>query len=178
MIQLSQIEIDKINDFCQLIKKWNGLDLVGKNTISNIWHYHINEAISIYHLLKNEKLPIIDFGAGSGIIAFTLNVLKIPVTCVERNESKQMFIQQIAQLPCTTTILNTNFVCIARGITTILKLLELLKFNLTKLIIFKSENYFQEITEAKKFYKFIYKTHKRSMPGIILEITNISKLTK
>ena len=168
-------QIENINLFIEQIKKWNGLDLIAKSTVKDIWYFHINEALSIEFLLRDIKVPVIDFGAGSGIIAYTLNALNIPVECVERNSSKMLFIQKIGNLKCCDKIQYPKYIAIVRGVDKIVKLLSLLK-NADELILFKQVEYHDEINKALKMFNFNYNVYEREVPGSIIHIFNIKKI--
>ena len=176
--KLTFLQKEKIENYISLIKEWNGLDLVAKNTVQDIWNWHVLEGLSIFDLLKNEK-TIVDFGAGGGVIGIPLFLLGLNIIFIERNQSKLFFLKNIAGAMAFNSVLHIPNIdtAIIRGVDKIEKLLQLLHTKIYKLILFKSIEYKKELNEALKKWDFKYFIFERvaNAPGFVIVIYEIFK---
>jgi hypothetical protein len=97
-INISESVIQSIDDFGQLVQKWNGLSLVARSTVDELWDWHFLEALSVVSLLKDYPYPIIDFGAGGGVLGIPLALAGVSnIHLVERSDNKLTFLRTIAK---------------------------------------------------------------------------------
>ncbi len=178
-------DISNLNALCLKVKEWNGLSLIGKSTENDMFFWHINDALSIVNLLKNETAEIIDFGAGSGIIGSALIECGIKkINFVERSQVKLNFIKNI--LKHENAYLNFDFlktkcsesdsqcILIVKGVSDIDEIVQIViknTLNVKKIIFFKANDYSYEIKKASKLINFSYEIFQRaSVPGKIIVI--------
>jgi 16S rRNA G527 N7-methylase RsmG len=180
-IVLTRNQIARINVFADLVKKWNGLGLIAKSTVNEIYRWHIFDGLSIFNLLYNLDCPVIDFGAGGGVVGIPLSITGIHnIVLVERCATKMTFLREIINYPIVMEDLqqapkNSSF--IVRGVSSIANVLNITRdFDTKRIVFFKSSNYQQELDEAKLCYSFHSVIYKRIyVDGMIVILSNIIK---
>ena len=173
-----------------LLKKNQQLNLIGKNTVNDIYQRHILDSLQLLKYINiNDK--ILDIGTGAGFPGLVLNIAACKnVTLIESIRKKCVFLSEAkTKLDLSCNIINNrseqidyieNDIITARAVAPLKKLFSLLykqQNNNTKCFFFKGKNYQEEIIEAKKSWNFNYKPYKSltSKEGVILEISDIWK---
>ncbi len=103
-------KFELLNALAESVKRWNGLNLVAKSTESDMYKWHIFDALSIFGLIKRANAEcLIDFGAGSGILGASLKIMGISdVVFIERSETKLNFIKDVLGLSAFASIDHFN----------------------------------------------------------------------
>jgi 16S rRNA (guanine527-N7)-methyltransferase len=190
-INVSRETAKKLEIFAELLKNKNSqINLIGRNTVSDIYQRHILDSLQLLKYINIEK-KILDFGTGAGFPGLVLNIAGANnITLVESIKKKCNFLIEVKeQLALSCTIKNeriesltslNNEIITARAVAPLSKLIALVynqQQENTECFFFKGKNYQQEILEAKKIWKFNYKSYKSltSKEGVILNISNIWK---
>lgn len=103
---VSEAQKDKLEQYVELLLKWNAkINLIGKSTIDEVWHRHIEDSLQLAEHIPPETKTIIDIGSGGGLPAIPLAIItELPVHMVESDQRKCAFLRQAArelQLNCT-----------------------------------------------------------------------------
>ncbi|MDR0744741.1 MAG: 16S rRNA (guanine(527)-N(7))-methyltransferase RsmG [Holosporales bacterium] len=178
-----------LGSYIMLLKKWNkSINLVQEKTIDVAFNRHVADSLQISDFLeKNEK--IIDIGSGAGFPGMVLALNGFSnITLCEKSFKKSIFLTLVKnKLGVNVKISNINiynvlekgYTCISRAFGSVLQLLDIMyRLESPKGILHKGENYFQELSEAKKSFNFDYQitnstTNKQS---VILIIRNIRRI--
>ena len=186
-MEITQEQEKKLDELSEYIKKWNGLNLIGKSTEEDIWGWHIKEGLSIIEDVNKEE-EIVDFGAGSGVIGLTLAILGCKkVKLLERSQTKLNFLKTTKHLANCEIVdghkhldKNQNRTFVIRGVNSINSILGMLCGYATKFIFFKNLAIKREIDEARTEHNFRYESYQRegNAPGKIVFIELKKKQTE
>ena len=173
-----------LDEYVTLLKQWNKkINLVGKNTIDDIWERHIRDSFQLIpYLEKNDQ--IIDLGSGAGIPGIILLAMGFnDVVLVEADTKKAAFLLKAAEcVRARAQVINkkiesVNLSCdvlTCRAFASINSILETCQNNIhvrKKLLLLKGRDVQFEITEAKKIWLFNYKLYNNmTSDGYIIEI--------
>jgi len=185
---VSRETYQKLEKFALLLKENNSCyNLIGKNTIENMWERHIIDAIQLLPLIEQNKL-IIDFGSGAGIPGLILSICGRDVISVESIAKKIRFKEKIKdELGLNLKLINDrvenikikkNIIVVARAVAPLEKLFQLSSHLLlegNEALFMKGRNYKEEINKAEKKWKFKFKEYKSktSEDSVILSIKDL-----
>ena len=177
-----------LDEYAQMLVAWNGLNLIAKSTESDIYGWHILDALSILPLIEavraESNCSIVDFGAGGGVLGVSLSRVGVSgITLVERSQSKVSFLKDILKFPSVEfdcVHVSQPILLLARGVSTINKTLEAANAKIDCAIFFKAYDVEKEIKEAKRYWKFEYKMYPRMAKpyGKIVLMKNISHIAQ
>ena len=189
---VSRETIQKLEAYAEILKKWNEkINLVSRETISDLWNRHILDCLQLAELVPPTATTMIDLGSGAGLPGLILAIaLPMHVTLVERDQRKCAFLLEASRTLGLTnvTVRNTGIKTIARtyplvtarALASLTELCGLAHSLLgkTSICLFpKGENFANEIAEAKNEWSFAYqaipsKTNGRS---VILSLSQLEK---
>ncbi|MBL6621818.1 MAG: 16S rRNA (guanine(527)-N(7))-methyltransferase RsmG [Rickettsiales bacterium] len=185
---VSRETYQKLEKFTLLLEENNSYyNLIGKNTIDNMWERHIIDAIQLLALIEKNKL-IIDFGSGAGIPGLILSICGRDVISVESIAKKIRFQEKIKdEFGLNVKLINDrvenikikkNIIVVARAVAPLEKLFQLsnhLLLDGNKALFMKGRNYKEEINKAEKKWKFKFKEYKSktSKDSVILSIKDL-----
>ena len=84
-----------------LIKKNKNLNLIGRSTISNIWHRHFLDSLQVIDFIDKNQKTLVDIGSGAGFPGLVLSIIaedrKIPlkIKLIEKSQKKINFLKEI-----------------------------------------------------------------------------------
>lgn len=93
---VSQQTLERLQAYADLLIKWQKkINLVGGNTIQDLWLRHMLDSAQLYPLLPEPECSIIDFGSGAGFPGLVLAIMGGPtVTLVESDGRKCAFLAE------------------------------------------------------------------------------------
>ena len=165
--------IQKLKLFRVELLKWNSkINLISKETESDIWVRHIIDSLQISPFLNKNK-KILDIGSGAGMPGMILALSGFDVVLVEKSFKKQQFLSRIKSITNVKVgilaqeferdaqISGAEFIT-CRAVCKIKEIIELTKpyFDLgVKYVLLKGKTYDAEIKEALCEYDFGYQIH-------------------
>jgi 16S rRNA (guanine527-N7)-methyltransferase len=174
-----------------LLEKWQkSINLVSKNTLPDSWERHFVDSFQLIpHISSNSS--VLDMGSGAGFPGLVLAINNYDVTLVESDEKKVQFLKNVSRETfCkSVTIIRDRIekippkffdVITSRALANLDTLLEwsekFISQNSTCLF-HKGENWFNEIQEAEKNWRFDLENipSKINPSSCILKINHISK---
>lgn len=174
-----------------LIERNQELNLIGKNTIQNVWERHILDAIQLKGVITTPTAGLLDIGSGAGIPGVVLSIIGCPdVTVVESRAKKARFLEEASSLSeSKIEVINNrienvepraDIVVTARAVASLDKLFSLCFEHISaasQTIFFKGAKYKSEIEEAKKQWSFAYKVTASitSSDSVLIEIMDLKR---
>jgi len=188
---VSRETFEKLMAYTELLLKWQSkINLVGKNTVSDVWGRHVLDSIQIIKWFPNRTNIITDFGSGAGFPGLVLAIAcGKTVHLIEASKRKSAFLREAARITQAPIILHegrierqegwASDVITARAVAPLSRLIEFSepfsKGN-TVCLFLKGGRVEEELTEAKKRWKMKVKQY-RSIThpkGTILSIKDIA----
>ena len=196
--QVSRETISSLTMYEELLIKANKtLNLIGKSTVSQIWHRHFLDSVQVIDFIDKNDKSIMDLGSGAGfpglVLAIVLKERKISVKVqlLEKSSKKTKFLNEIIKkLNLDTQVVSKNIlekkfnlaseVFVARAFKPLQKTLELIHSNAKnwkKIFIFLGKNGKSELIRASKIWDIEYKQRVSvtSSDSVILEINRLKK---
>src|SRR5580698_1274690 len=76
---VSRETLDRLVAYVELLELWNRrINLVGRNTIGDIWRRHILDAAQLYPMLPARTKVLVDLGSGAGLPGLVLALMGVP----------------------------------------------------------------------------------------------------
>jgi 16S rRNA (guanine527-N7)-methyltransferase len=192
LTNVSRETLDQLIRYVDLLTAWNArINLVGRNTIGDVWRRHVLDAAQLYpHIPQGTRL-LIDLGSGAGLPGLILSILGVPeVHLIESDARKAVFLREAARV--TGSAVSVHAVRIdrvkplvaqvvtARALAPVMELLEISeRFRTpdTVCLFLKGENVQEELTRAAKQWNMTARqSPSLSDPsGCILRLENISR---
>lgn len=169
-LNVSRETVEKLSIFKNLVKKWQkAVNLIAPSTVDDINVRHMLDSAQLWPLVAGQK--IIDLGSGAGFPGMVLAIMGAPVTLVESDQRKAVFLSTVSRETQTpVTVLNkriaevsgvTADVVTARALAPLSDLLFHVKhLGLTRGVFLKGENLADEISAAQKNHAFEMQTQK------------------
>jgi len=166
---VSRETLGRLEAYVALLLRWNQrINLIGRDTESDIWRRHIFDSAQLAPLLPFGVRDIVDIGAGAGLPGLILSILNIPATIhlIESDGRKAAFLREairITQAPAIIhetrieeVALSAPDVIIARACAPLDRLLKMAEklISIHTLCVFpKGARAEQELTEARTRWK-------------------------
>jgi len=106
---VSRETIGRLESYAELLTRWQArINLVGPDTLPDLWTRHILDSAQLWPLLPPEARRLADLGSGAGFPGLVLAILGAPdVHLVESDARKCAFLREAARITDTrVTILN------------------------------------------------------------------------
>lgn len=177
--------------YSDLLMKWQKrINLVGTDTLKDMWRRHFYDSAQLFDRVKNIDGPVADIGSGAGFPGLVLAIMGINnISLIESNNKKCSFLREVARNTDTKIdVLSQRIeaisphplfdIVIARALAPMDKLLEWsypLMSDSGQCLFLKGENYEQELTQCQKKWSISTEIHKSltNPGGVILEIGKI-----
>lgn len=187
---VSRETFEKLEIYARELVAWNTkINLVGPDTVQNLWERHILDALQLLTFLKSAK-KIVDLGSGAGLPGLVIAIASdFNVSLVESDQKKVAFLRHIKGLlgldvsiqAVRIENVTAKFdVITARALApldTLLSYAEPLLEAGGRCVFLKGESYENEVEEAEKKWHFnisVYPslTHKS---GAIIELSEVKR---
>lgn len=98
--------LERLRAYVALLTAWNRrINLVGPNTIGDVWRRHIFDSAQLLPLLPESARVVVDVGSGAGLPGLVLSILGVPdVHLIESDQRKAAFLreaQRVTAAPVT-----------------------------------------------------------------------------
>ena len=199
-IFVSRETFEKFRIYHNTLIKWQkSINLIGKNSIKNIWERHFLDSAQLYTHVKDVTGNIFDFGSGAGFPGLVLAVMgRKNIHLVESDHKKCVFLREIAMLTdVDITIHNCRIenlsnidvdMITCRALAPLVKLIDYVEIfsrksmdrnkKYPKLLFLKGKNYRNELLELNKKKKIKIKQYPSLTDryGKILYISKVEEL--
>ena len=189
---VSRETLERLSNYVDLLEQWNRrINLVGRNTMGDVWRRHILDAAQLWPLLPPRTRTLIDLGSGAGIPGLILAAMGVPeVHLVESDQRKAAFLREAVRIMGVSAIVHPerieklpNFavdVVTARGLADLSELLDLGERFLSKrtvCLFLKGRSVAQELDLARESWTMsIEEIQSRSDPnGVVLKIEQLQR---
>ena len=100
----------RLEDYVRLLTAWNRrINLVGRNTIGDVWQRHILDSAQILHHFRLNSRSVIDIGSGAGLPGLILSILGVPeVHLVESDRRKAVFLAEAIRITRASATLHVR----------------------------------------------------------------------
>jgi 16S rRNA (guanine527-N7)-methyltransferase len=189
---VSRETLEKLQSYAGLLVKWQkSINLVGGDTLSDLWRRHFWDAAQLVPLVPPDTQVIMDFGSGAGFPGLVLAImLDVEVNLVESSGKKVAFLREAARISGAHVKLHHGRIeklslpksdlITARALAPLTQLLEFATPHLEphgRCLFLKGARAEEELTEAmKKQSMTIERIQSATDPkGVILSIREISR---
>ena len=186
-----------LNKYVGLLLEYNEkYNLIGKNTIQNIWSRHIIDSIQLVKYVNDGDCEnILDLGSGAGLPIIVLGIItQKQIIMVEKSPVKAQFLGKVCQVlnltykifnesinqDNITTLIKPNTIITSRAFKSVSFIMDLLakcnQQNISKILLLKGQKWQEEIDECKNKDKTFVKQWKYQKydsilnEGVVLEI--------
>ncbi|HZB92900.1 MAG TPA: 16S rRNA (guanine(527)-N(7))-methyltransferase RsmG [Stellaceae bacterium] len=93
---VSRETLDRLAKYVELLTSWNRrINLVGRDTIGDVWRRHILDSAQLFPLIPREARRLVDLGSGAGLPGLILAIMGVPeVHLIESDGRKAVFLQE------------------------------------------------------------------------------------
>lgn len=172
LFDVSRETIERLKVYEALLKKWNPkINLVSRNTVSEVWHRHFADSAQLFRHLDEKSTNWLDFGSGAGfpgLVVATMAKERLPdmkVTLVESDQRKAAFLLTVSNaLDLNTSVVSERIeslepqnadIITARAVASLEQLLSWSAPHVHKstvLLLPKGNSYESELTAARKHW--------------------------
>jgi 16S rRNA (guanine527-N7)-methyltransferase len=165
---VSRETLARLETYVELLISWNRrINLVGPNTIGDIWRRHILDSAQLFPLIPPTARRLVDFGSGAGLPGLVLAIMGVAeVHLVESDQRKIAFMREAARVTGTTVMLHAKRaetlpgfaadLITARALAPVGSLLDLASNFIARhsiLLLLKGQAVQDELTQARKAWK-------------------------
>jgi len=110
LANVSRETLDRLQAYVALLTAWNRrINLVGANTIGDIWRRHILDSAQLMPLLPDDTRVVVDVGSGAGLPGLILAMLGVPdVHLVESDQRKAAFLREAQRVTDTSVTIHAQ----------------------------------------------------------------------
>ncbi|MCR4917915.1 MAG: 16S rRNA (guanine(527)-N(7))-methyltransferase RsmG [Alphaproteobacteria bacterium] len=163
---------EKFEKYEELLRTWSQkMNLVAPSTLSDIKNRHIADSAQLADVIP-VGTKIVDLGSGAGFPAVVLAIFGYQVTCIESIGKKTDFLNavkkelnlnnltiyhgRVENFLAENTGKSRDFVFTARAFAPLIKILDYVRGQKSRLFLLKGRDIESEILVAKRKYKFKY----------------------
>ncbi|MCW8916910.1 MAG: 16S rRNA (guanine(527)-N(7))-methyltransferase RsmG [Magnetovibrio sp.] len=186
-LALDREAMERLQTYADLLVKWQPkINLVGPDTMGDLWQRHMLDSAQLLPLIPNHK-KVVDFGSGAGFPGLVLACLNptLDIHLIESDQRKCAFLREVKRAAgCIVTVHNERIekleplgadFATSRALASLTKLLLFARMHSlsTGICLFlKGKRWVDELTEAEKDWMIGSEHHpSRTDPaGMILEI--------
>lgn len=185
----------RLEAYVALLIAWNRrINLVGANTLGDVWRRHILDSAQLFPLLPEKTRILVDLGSGAGLPGLVLAVMGVPeVHLIESDQRKAAFLREAKRVTAAANLsvhaLRAEKIgafkadaVVARAVAPLDQLLYIAEPFLTShslCLFLKGKAAEAELTEARKTWRMKAETlPSRADPaGVILRLGAVSRET-
>ena len=103
-LNVSRETIDILKEYGKILKKWNdSINLVSRNSVSNLWGRHILDSAQLGYFLNFDIKTWVDLGSGAGFPGMVIAILAkdefldLQMTLIESDKRKCVFLSEVSR---------------------------------------------------------------------------------
>lgn len=164
---ISNENFERLVVYVDLLKKWqNKMNLVGKNSLFDVWSRHILDSTQLSKFITPRMMAIADIGTGAGFPGMVLAIIKQKkdreIHLIESNQRKCAFLREASLATQAGVFIHNERVesitdlsvdlAVSRAVASVEKLLEFSNFILKKdgqCLFLKGKKWRDELTQAQ-----------------------------
>ncbi|MDE1931605.1 MAG: 16S rRNA (guanine(527)-N(7))-methyltransferase RsmG [Alphaproteobacteria bacterium] len=110
LVAVPRETLDRLQAYVALLTAWNRrINLVGANTIGDVWRRHILDSAQLMPLLPDGTRVVVDVGSGAGLPGLVLAMLGVPdVHLVESDQRKAAFLREAQRVTGTSVTIHSQ----------------------------------------------------------------------
>ncbi len=110
LTHVSRETMARLEAYVGLLIAWNArINLVGRNTIGEVWLRHIHDSSQLFSTLPPRSRRLIDLGSGAGLPGLILAIIGVPdVHLVETDRKKAIFLAEAMRVTATRATLHVQ----------------------------------------------------------------------
>jgi 16S rRNA (guanine527-N7)-methyltransferase len=192
---VSRETMARLEDYVRLLSAWNRrINLVGRNTIGDVWQRHILDSAQLLPHLPPGTRRLVDLGSGAGLPGLILAILGMPdVHLIESDRRKAVFLAEAIRIVHAPATLHarradqvpavTADVVVARACAPLTELLDLAWpfIGPTTVCLFhKGKSVAAELTDAAKDWNMLAETlpSVADKSGCLLKLEGVSRVER
>jgi 16S rRNA (guanine527-N7)-methyltransferase len=107
---VSRETLDRLAKYVELLNSWTRrINLVGRNTLGDVWRRHILDAAQLFPLIPREARTLVDLGSGAGLPGLVLSIMGVPeVHLIESDGRKAVFLREAVRVTRASAILHAQ----------------------------------------------------------------------
>jgi len=107
---VSRETLERLRAYVDLLSAWNRrINLVGPNTIGDVWRRHILDSAQLMPMLPDDTRVVVDVGSGAGLPGLILAILGVPeVHLVESDQRKAAFLREAQRITATPVTIHAQ----------------------------------------------------------------------
>ena len=100
LTDVSRETLDRLAKYVELLASWNRrINLVGRDTIGDVWRRHILDSAQLLTLIPREARRLVDLGSGAGLPGLVLAIMGVPeVHLIESDGRKAAFLREAVRV--------------------------------------------------------------------------------
>jgi len=100
IVPVSRETLARLEVYAALLIRWSArINLVGRNTLVDLWRRHILDSAQLQPLVADSARSLIDLGSGAGLPGLVLAILGVPgVELIEADSRKAAFLREAARI--------------------------------------------------------------------------------
>lgn len=190
IVPVSRETLARLEAYAALLIQWSArINLVGRDTIADLWRRHILDSAQLLRLVPDSARNLLDLGSGAGLPGLVLAILGMPgVELVEADSRKSAFLREAARItkadltirPCRIQAMPKHpaDIVTARACAPLDRLLDLAEPFLVpdSLCLFhKGERFEEELTLARQGWKMSVSVEQSlsDRRGVILRLQQV-----
>jgi 16S rRNA (guanine527-N7)-methyltransferase len=110
LANVSRETLDRLTKYVELLTSWNRrINLVGRNTLGDVWRRHILDSAQLFPLIPREARRLMDLGTGAGLPGLILAIMGVPeVHLVESDGRKVAFLREAVRVTETPVVIHAR----------------------------------------------------------------------
>lgn len=107
---VSRETLDRLAKYVELLNSWTRrINLVGRNTLGDVWRRHILDSAQLFPLIPREARRLVDLGSGAGLPGLVLAIMGVPeVHLIESDGRKAEFLREALRVTATPAIVHAE----------------------------------------------------------------------
>ena len=107
---VSRETLDRLANYVDLLNSWTRrINLVGRDTLGDVWRRHILDSAQLFPLIPREARKLVDLGSGAGLPGVVLAIMGAPeVHLIESDGRKAVFLREAVRITGANAIIHAQ----------------------------------------------------------------------